>query len=311
MRYVYGPISSRRLGSSLGVDIIPHKTCCFNCIYCQVGRTPNQTIERKEYVSMDDILVQVKEALKANAKIDYITFSGSGEPTLNSRIGEMIHEVKVMASIPVAVLTNGALLFRKEVRDDLLEADLVLPSLDAANQEVFEKVNRPYPGLLIEGIVEGIRKFILEFEHEVWLEVMLVKGINDSWKDVVKLASIIDRIGPARVQLNTVVRPPCEDFANALTHNGLIAIKDIIGERAEIITHYPRKVSRAYGKEKDVEAEILALIGRRPLAIEEVADSLGLHRNEIIKYISALQEEGKVEIKTHMGKQFYQARPVR
>ena len=241
MGYVYGPISSRRLGSSLGVDITPHKTCCFNCIYCQIGRTPNQTIERKEYVLMDDILVQVKEALKANAKIDYIAFSGSGEPTLNSRIGEMIHEVKVMTSIPVAVLTNGALLFRKEVRDDLLEADLVIPSLDAANQEVFEKVNRPHPGLLIEGIVEGIRKFILEFEHEVWLEVMLVKGINDGWKEMVEFASVINRIGPDRVQLNTVVRPPCEDFAKALTEDELRAIKDILGDKAEVIPVWRRK----------------------------------------------------------------------
>jgi len=266
MRYVYGPVASRRLGRSLGIDPAPLKTCCFDCIYCQFDRTINKTVERKEYVKADEILLELKQVLEGksrvmghrlrdknvkktqdarhktqDARIDYITFSGSGEPTLNSKIGQLIHTIKGMTEVPVAVVTNSALLFKKEVRDELLEADVVLPSLDAVTQDLFEKVNRPHPGLVMEGIIEGIRKLILEFEGKVWLEVMLVKGINDGWKEMVELASVIDRIGPDKVQLNTVVRPPCEEPAKPLTEEELKAIKDILGDRAEVLPVWRRE----------------------------------------------------------------------
>lgn len=305
MSHIYGPVLSRRLGSSLGVDAIPLKTCSFDCVYCQLGPTPKTTIERKEYVLANDILIQLKGALKKNEKIDYITFSGSGEPTLNLKLGEMIREIKGITSIPVVVLTNGSLLSEKELRCELLQADVVMPSLDAVSQKVFERVNRPHPGLMIEGVIEGIRDFISEFKGKVWIEVMLVKGINDNFKEMEKVGDIINRIGPAKVQLNTVVRPPCEEFAKPLTYEELKAIRKVIGDRAEIITPFAEKVQGAY--KKNVEDRIMMLLSRRPVTLQEMVASLGLHRSEAIKYLSTLEKEGKVKTKTQMGKQFYMA----
>ncbi|MCK4523195.1 radical SAM protein, partial [Candidatus Aerophobetes bacterium] len=163
MGQIFGPVPSRRLGFSLGVDTIPFKTCSLNCIYCQLGRTINKTIQRKEYIAADDILREIEEVLREGKRIDYITFSGSGEPTLNSEIRRMISRVKELTSIPLAILTNGTLLYRPRIREDLMEADLVIPSLDTVTQEIFEMVNRPHPSLKIDEIITGIDSFSQEF----------------------------------------------------------------------------------------------------------------------------------------------------
>jgi len=179
MGQIFGPVPSRRLGFSLGVDTIPFKTCSLDCIYCQLGRTTNKTIERKEYIAGEDILREIEEILKQKKKIDYITFSGSGEPTLNSRMEEMITQIKRLTSIPIAILTNGTLLYQPRMREELMEADLVIPSLDAVSEKVFEKVNRPCHSLKINEVIEGIETFSQEFRGKIWLEIMLVKGVND------------------------------------------------------------------------------------------------------------------------------------
>jgi len=170
---VFGPVPSRRLGLSLGVDIIPYKTCSYNCIYCQLKETTDQRIERASFLPVDKILSEVKEAIAKNERIDYITFSGSGEPTLNSDIGRLIAGTKEMTDIKVAVLTNGSLLYRPDVRRDLMKADLVKPSLDAASEKAFRKINRPHPALDLAKIIEGLRKFSEEFTGELYLEIML------------------------------------------------------------------------------------------------------------------------------------------
>ena len=179
MSQIFGPVPSRRLGFSLGVDTIPFKTCSLDCIYCQLGRTTNKTIERKEYIAGENILREIEEILKRKKKIDYITFSGSGEPTLNSRMEEMITQIKRLTSIPVAILTNGTLLYQPRMREELMEADLVIPSLDAVSEEVFEKINRPHHKLKINEVIKGINTFSQEFRGKIWLEIMLVKGVND------------------------------------------------------------------------------------------------------------------------------------
>ncbi|GAI41014.1 unnamed protein product, partial [marine sediment metagenome] len=162
MGQIFGPVPSRRLGFSLGVDTIPFKTCSLNCIYCQLGRTINKTIQRKEYIAADDILREIKKVLREGKRIDYITFSGSGEPTLNSEIRRIISRIKQLTSIPLAILTNGTLLYRPRIREDLMEADLVIPSLDTVTQEIFEMVNRPHPSLKIEKVITGIDSFSQE-----------------------------------------------------------------------------------------------------------------------------------------------------
>ena len=177
--HLYGPVPSRRLGYSLGVDLLPFKTCSLSCIYCQLGNSPKKTIRRINPYSEKKILEEIKEFLKTGARVDFITFSGSGEPTLNKSIGWLIREIKKFTNIPVAVLTNSTLLSRAEVRKELAAVDVVVPSLDAATQRIFKKINRPHPSLRIEKIIEGLVKFRKEFKGQIWLEIMLVKGVND------------------------------------------------------------------------------------------------------------------------------------
>jgi len=304
LSHIYGPVPSRRLGFSLGIDIIPFKTCSFNCIYCQLGRTPRKTIKRKEYIPSSEILTQIKKVLNSGQRIDYITFSGSGEPTLNLKIGQLIREIKKMTEIPVAVLTNSSLLTHKSVRQDLIAADLVVPSLDAASQKIFSYVNRPYPSLKIEKIIESLKLFRHQFNGSIWLEVMLVKGINDSKDHLNKLKQAIKIIDPNKIQLNTVIRPPAEKFAAALSLMEMEKIKNDIGEPCEIIANFNKKEQKP--PVEHLEEAILAMIKRRPLTLDDISISLGKHRNEIIKYLNWLLEEGKVKVINHQGLKYYE-----
>ena len=187
MGQIFGPVPSRRLGFSLGVDVIPLKTCTYNCIYCQLERTTQKTLRRAEYVAVEPILQELQHVLSLGQNIDYITFSGSGEPTLNAKLGEMIREIREMTSIPVAVLTNGSLLSEREVREDLSAADLVIPSLDAVSEEAFQRVNRPHGRLKIGAIIEGLKVFRRAFQGQLWLEIMFVKGINDTPEEIARM----------------------------------------------------------------------------------------------------------------------------
>lgn len=241
MKYIFGPVPSRRLGLSLGVDIIPIKTCTLDCIYCQVGKTTCKTIERKEYVSPEKVLAELKEVLQIGKKIDYITLSGNGEPTLNSKLGEIIKGIKKLTALPVAVITNGTLLTDKNVREELLSADLVMPSLDAATQEIFEKIDRPHPLLKIENVIEGLMEFKKIYSGKFWLEIMLVKGINDNQNELNALKKAVKKIEPDRIQLNTPVRPTCEKELQILSAKELLAIKEFFGNKCEILVQLDKK----------------------------------------------------------------------
>lgn len=300
---LYGPVPSRRLGYSLGVDIIPYKTCTLDCIYCQLGRTPKTTVVRKNYRPADKILAQIKRVLAANPKIDRITFSGSGEPTLHHGIGQLILEIKKTTSIPVAVLTNGTLLSNPEVRQALMTADLVVPSLDAATQEVFEKINRPHSSLNIQDVIHGLKVFQRAFRGSLWLEVMLVKGVNDSPGHIKALKKAIQDIQPDKVQLNTVVRPPAERTALPLSREELEKIRRMLGRGAEVIAEFKRpKPSVASDR---LDRAILAIVRRRPVTLSDIADSTGRHRDEILKQLASLTEEGRIKSATHEGEVYY------
>lgn len=302
--HTYGPVPSRRLGFSLGIDIVPFKTCSLNCIYCQLGPTPKKTIRRKEYFSASDIVSQIKKKLSSGQRIDYITFSGSGEPTLNKALGKIIREIKKMTSIPVAVLTNSTLLSRKSVRDALMAADLVVPSLDSATQELFVKVNRPYPSINIKEIIQGLLKFSKEFKGSIWLEIMLVKGVNDSPSHIRKLKEAIAKIKPEKVQLNTVVRPPAEKHARHLGLKDLEKIKNILGENCEIIAESSRE-AQISGPE-NLEGAILSLIRRRPVTLAEISASLGKGKDKIKKSLDSLLAEGKIKSVIHKGRKYFE-----
>ena len=304
MSQIFGPVPSRRLGFSLGIDTVPYKTCSLDCIYCQVGRTTNKTIKRKEYISCEDILPEIEEILsKQKKRIDYITFSGSGEPTLNSRMKKMINSIKKLASIPIAVITNGTLLFQPETREELMEADLVIPSLDAVSEEVFKKVNRPHHSLKIDKIIDGLSAFSQEFKGKIWLEIMIVKGTNDSPQEIKRMAEAIEKIKLDKIQLNTVVRPPVEEFAQPADPENLRKIKRTLGEKCEIIAEFKRPNQEFYNK--DIEKGILTMVKRRPVTLLDISRSSGIHQNEAIKYLNILEKEGQILTKVYREKRYY------
>jgi len=239
MRYVYGPVQSRRLGLSLGVSLTPYKICNFDCVYCQLGKTRGLVCERKEYASLEEVFGEFKAWLENNpseAKVlNYVTLSGFGEPTLNVVIGELIHKIKTETPYAVAVITNASLLRDKEVRASLLEANLIVPSLDAATQRIFQKIDRPCEGIQIEEIIEGLIALRKEFRGKIWLEVMLVRGFNGSPGHIRKLQEAIERIKPDKIQLNSPVRTTAEKDVLPLEEKKLKKIKEILGGTCEIV----------------------------------------------------------------------------
>jgi wyosine [tRNA(Phe)-imidazoG37] synthetase (radical SAM superfamily) len=303
-RHVYGPVPSRRLGFSLGVDILPFKTCSLNCVYCQLGPTPQKTGQRRRFFDQDEILSQVRAALARDRIIDFITFSGSGEPTLNSSLGRLIRRIKKMTSIPVAVLTNSTFLTRPSVRRALLAADVVVPSLDAATAASFQKVNRPLPSLKIAAVIAGLEKFRREFKGQIWLEVMLVRGINDVPGNIAALKRAVSRIKPDRVQLNTVVRPPAEKWARPLSRNALEKIRKELGKGTEVVAEFRKK--RNSRAEADVKTAILSMVQRRPVTLKEMAVALGLSQRRLLGHLADLERWGRVLLFRHKGVLYYQ-----
>ncbi len=223
MNYVFGPVPSRRLGQSLGIDTIPLKTCNWNCVYCQLGRTMPLTNERREYVLDENILFEVERALRsrANGGIDWVTFVGSGEPTLHLYLGEIIRRVKTLTALPVAVITNGSLLYLPEVRQELSVADAILPTLDAGTAELYRKINRPHPQITFERLVDGLVAFRKEYRGKLWVEVMLVKGLNDTSQALEDIAKVLHRVKPDAVHINLPTRPPVETWVKPTDEEGL------------------------------------------------------------------------------------------
>ncbi len=298
--HVFGPVPSRRLGRSLGVDVVPFKTCTYDCVYCQLGRTTCKTVERKEWVPMNVVLGQLGNKLSTCP--DYITLSGSGEPTLLSSVGEVISAIKGMTDIPVAVLTNGSLLWVPEVSAGLMEADLVIPSLDAGDEQLFRYVNRPHDGVSFDRMIDGLVRFRQVYAGKYWLEVFLLGGVTATASEVEKMAQLVERIGPDRVQLNTVTRPPAEDFAFPVARKEMLRLATFFGSQAEVIADY-----RGIHKQLEFAArrgDVLDLLARRPCTIEDLASGLGLHRNEAVKCIEQLCAEGRVVSRAQGGRSY-------
>jgi len=302
-KHVFGPVPSRRLGRSLGVDVVPFKICSYDCIYCQLGRTTCKTVERKEWVSMDAVLNELKQ--KLTSRPDYITLSGSGEPTLHSRLGEIIEHIQAMSDVPVAVLTNGSLLWQKEVREEVSLADVVMPSLDAGDELLFQAVNRPHPEVTFEKLVSGLEQFRREFTGQYWLEVLLLAGHTAPRAHVQKIAEWVRRIQPDRVQLNTAIRPPAVEFAVPVSQARLTELARLFSPKAEVIAEYRRQ-----GKPVTTDANqqaILELLRRRPCTEADVAGGLAMRPIEVAKHLADLEKRGKVLTERHGLEQFYRA----
>lgn len=306
MKYTYGPVLSRRLGISLGVSLVPRKFCSFNCIYCQLGRTTSLTVERKEYVPIDEVLREVEETLKElNGPLDYISLSGSGEPTLNTRIGELIKELKRLSPHPIAVITNGSLLSSDQVKEDLLLADAVLPSLDAATESVFETINRPHPSLRLSEILKGLMDFRRLYKGKLWLEVLFCRGINDNPYDLDALKEAIEAIDPDLVHLNTVSRPGAEEYAHPVSHERLTEIAKRLGPKAVPISPIAKKSPSSLGAH--LKERILQTLRVRPLTLEEMCEGLGIDEKEALAFLKELITEGKVASRIFGKKVFYEA----
>jgi wyosine [tRNA(Phe)-imidazoG37] synthetase (radical SAM superfamily) len=302
--HLYGPVPSRRLGYSLGVDILPFKTCSLDCVYCQLGSGPKTTVRRAEFVPARAVLAQVRKAVASGRTIDAITFSGSGEPTLNSGIGTIIRGIKRFTRIPVVVLTNSSCLASPGVRRDLRQADIVVPSLDAADEAVFRKVNRPHAGLTAAAIIAGLAAFRREFAGQIWLEIMLVRGVNDGPRHLKKLKAAAALIRPDRIQLNTVVRPPAEKSARPLGPAEMEKIREFFGDGAEIIADFNATARSAPAG--DAEAAVLAVVGRRPVTAGDLSLSLGRPRKEIEELLRSLGSAGKIRSVVHRKKIYWE-----
>ena len=298
--YIFGPVPSRRLGRSLGVDVVPHKTCTYDCVYCQLGRTTNKTVERKAWVSHDDIIAELKEQLCH--KPDYITLSGSGEPTLLRCIGDLIEQIRLLTQIPIAVLTNGSLLWQPELRRELSVAHVVIPSLDAGDSSLFAAVNRPHHSLSFEQMLEGLISFREEFSGEFWLEVFLLAGHTGIPSEVRKLARCANRIKPTRIHLNTVHRPPAEEYAGPVSQDCLRDFATFFEPKAEVVAGF-RDVHRVEfnGDREDV----VRLLRRRPCTVDDIALGLGMHRNEVSKHLEALTALKQAKGSWIEGQYFY------
>lgn len=292
--YLFGPVPSRRLGLSLGVDLVPFKTCSLDCVYCQLGRdTTEKTTKRKEYVPIELVLEELKKKISDGLQADFITLSGSGEPTLNLRLGELIDEIKKITDIPVAVLTNGTLLIDKGVRADCAKADVVLPSLDAGDEETFQKINRPHYDINLEKLVKGLCAFRKEFDGQIWLEAFLLDGFNTEPEQITKIRKLVELIGPDKIQLNTAVRLTTQSGIKRLDAAKMQTIARQFGEKCEVIADFsPQK----QGKKIQTKAEdVLSMLKRRPCSLDDICAGLGISRNEAIKYISYFQNNGAVD----------------
>lgn len=299
---VYGPAPSRRLGQSLGVDLVPYKTCTYDCIYCQLDRTTHKTTERSEWLSPDEIVTEIRE--KLNPAPDYITLTGSGEPTLYASIGALIAGIKAITAIPVAVMTNGSLLWKPDIRKSLAQADLVMPSLCAGTEYLFKYVNRAHPNITFDKMVEGLIQFRREFQGQYWLEVFVLSGVTTVEAQVENLARCIERINPDRVQVNTVVRPPVEGYATPVPKEQLERIARRLHETAEVIAEYARGFQVIPGPGAH-RKDILALLQRRPCSIADLACGLSLYPHEVTKYVEELRDQGAVEEASRDGQVYY------
>lgn len=309
-KHIYGPVLSRRLGRSLGVDVIPFKTCTYDCVYCLLGRTRTHTMELAEYVSSRDILAELERKLAEDTP-DAISFAGSGEPTLNSALGDIISGIKKMTDVPVVVFTNSSLLWMPEVRRNLMQADIISPSMDAVCAGTLQRVNRLCEGLDSETIYKGLQTFCHDFTGRIWLEILLAADMNDSDEDIAALAKAAAELDNIEcIQLNTVVRPPAEKYVGAVSRERLEAIRDMLPGNVEIIASFFGDEHGDHGSSGNAALnvspeDIADLVERHPSTMEGIAEGLGIEVNTVRPLVEELAKNGVLEPTERDGKIFY------
>ena len=305
MSYVFGPVPSRRLGMSLGVDLIPPKTCTYDCLYCQVGRTTQKSIDTELFSPVGEVIAEIEEKLRTDSP-DTITLAGSGEPTLHSGINDVIASIKLVTDIRVAVLTNGSCFWKNDIRQHVLDADIILPTLTSAKEGTFRLIHRPHPQIKNEDVVRGLTKLREDFRGLIYLEVVLLSGINDSEEELKKLKSAIEKISPDKVQLNTVVRPPADPIAMPVDILRMKEIKNFFGKHAEIVTETSLKPQKS--KRYALEDKIVDIIKRRPLRGVDISNALGVSLSNVEEITAALSLKGRISKREHAGQIYFLSR---
>jgi wyosine [tRNA(Phe)-imidazoG37] synthetase (radical SAM superfamily) len=300
--YLFGPVPSRRLGLSLGVDIVPLKTCTQNCLYCQLGKDAAQTLERRAYVPIEEVLTEIHHRIQAGLKADYITISGSGEPTLHLELGRLIDAIHHITSIPVAVITNGSLLWRQDVRDDCAKADVILPSLDAGDERTFQILNQPHPDIDFAKFVEGLCQFRRQYKGPVWLEVFLCEDVNTDNQSLENIGKLIDQIKPDKIQLNTAVRPTAHSHIHAVDPERMKILAKELGHNAEVIADFSAKKTGQSGCDA---LSVLEMLRRRPCSVEDLCSGLGAKREILQKIVTHLLHTGQILPENRGRKTYY------
>lgn len=302
--YLFGPVPSRRFGRSLGVDLTPYKTCNLDCVFCQLGRTTRKTVNRQEYIPTDEVIAELEEWLATDSKADYITLSGSGEPTLHSLFGEVLEFIRANSTIPAVLLTNGTMFHLPEVRDAASVANVVKVSLSAWDQPSYGWVNRPHRVLTFDQLIEGQKTFRAQFKEKLWMEVFLVAGMNSIPSDVHKIAALAREIGPDRIHLNTVVRPPAEEFAEPLSGQCLASLCHLFRPIAEVIAEFSTEKDFNLYANKEM---VLSTLRRRPCTADQIARGFGMHLNEVSKYLGNLVRAGQIREERKNSTVYYAA----
>ena len=322
MTTVYGPVPSWRLGRSLGIDLtLPPKTCTFDCIYCQLGGTINKVSKPEEFeakVSTSDVERDLKKALCAIDvnSLDYITFSGTGEPTLNLELGKIIRSVKEIAKgIPVAVLTNASLVSREDVRANLAEADFIVAKLDAPHKALLKAINRPAGGLTLESTIDGLKRLRSQKKGKLALQLMFLKTTQGSEsnaepQNIDLLVELVRKIGPDEVQINTPIRPPSEKYALPLSEREIDEIaakfREALKDVKVLAWTAPKVIAKAKREVKDVKGEIVAILERRPCRFQDLVKVLGVDEETINLCIEQLRASKIIAAARHHGEVFYQ-----
>lgn len=306
-KYIFGPVPSRRLGLSLGIDLMPHKTCSLNCVYCECGRTTNLTLKCKEYIPAELLQEELKDFLSRNPKLDFITFSGSGEPTLHIGIKEIINFIKKdYPKYKIALLTNGTLFFQPDIRKRILGVDIVIASLDAASEENFKKINRPHPGLELSRIIEGLVSLRKEFAKQLWMEVFLVPGINDNRDELNRIKKTLSLIYPDKIQLNTLDRPGAESWVKPASQKDLVDAASYLSG-ADVIKNLDSMPNDGVLNKDDCKY-LLSIIKRRPCTAEDISKISDSNLEEIYRHLDALIEKGLIIKKNMPRGTFYMAK---
>lgn len=304
--YLFGPVPSRRLGVSLGVDLLNCKSCNLNCVYCELGRTFKYVKDRQVFVPTEAVLGELEEYFRAGGKADFVTFSGAGEPTLALNLGEAMEGARKISKAKIALITNGILLYDKKVREEAALADVVLPSVDAVTEGAFVKTDRPHGGLNLKLYLDGLKEFGASFKGEIWVEVMAVKGFNDSDEEIKKIRQYLDTVpNVGRIQINTVVRARAEESAAPVGDEELRHIKELLGPKAEIIGSFTGGRIETID---NIPAAVLSIIKLRPSTVDDIISVLPAARMEITKSLEAHVASGAAEKLMMDGKEFYRGK---